>query len=199
MRFKLFGSEIYISFLFGAVVVIMIATDKTGLILPSLFSICAHETGHLFAMWLYECQPKRIKLIPASVQIVNGKILSEKAETMVALFGPLVNIILFFSLYVNYLLFKTELSLNSAFINLVIALFNLIPIIGLDGGTVLKNRLLKTKSHETALKIMRLITVFVSLIIILVAIVLTVKDKLNISLYIMGAYFLIIALLRQSF
>ena len=59
LKFRLFGTEVYISFLFMAVITIMLATDRTGLILPSLFAIIMHEAGHLFAMWLLECAPKQ--------------------------------------------------------------------------------------------------------------------------------------------
>ena len=46
MRFKLLGTEFYVSFLFSAVITAMIAFDRTGYILPLLFAIVMHELGH---------------------------------------------------------------------------------------------------------------------------------------------------------
>ena len=34
--------------------------------------IILHEIGHLFAMWLFECSPKKINLVPQSIEIVRG-------------------------------------------------------------------------------------------------------------------------------
>lgn len=59
MKFKFLGIEIYVSFLFAAILVIMLATDRTGLLLPSLFAIFVHEAAHLFAMWIVDCTPKK--------------------------------------------------------------------------------------------------------------------------------------------
>ena len=69
MKIRFLGTEIYISFLFMALICIMLATDRTGLLMPTLFAVLMHEIGHLFAMWLLDCEPKQIRLIPASVQI----------------------------------------------------------------------------------------------------------------------------------
>ena len=69
MRFKLFGTEFYISFLFAAVITAMLAFDRTGFILPLFFAVLVHELGHLTAMWVLDCAPKRIRLIPAAVEI----------------------------------------------------------------------------------------------------------------------------------
>ena len=117
MRFKLLGTEFYISFLFAAVITAMIAFDRTGYILPLLFAVLMHEGGHLAAMWILDCAPKRVRLVPASVEITAKMTVSHKNEIAVALCGPLVNIILFITFGLNYLVYKRSLSLiwNGAF------------------------------------------------------------------------------------
>ena len=55
MKFRLLGTEFYVSFLFAAVITAMIAFDRTGYILPLLFAIVMHELGHLTIMWLLDC------------------------------------------------------------------------------------------------------------------------------------------------
>ena len=197
MRFKLFGTEIYISFLFAALVTVMLATDKTGLMLPALFAVTVHEMGHLFAMWVSECNPKRIKLIPASIQITSSVTKRYKTDIWVATCGPAVNIILFFTLYFNYLAYKNEITLYYGLLNLVIGLFNLLPVNGLDGGTILFSLLCRKRELASATLIMRIITVASAVILIALAVILTVKHKLNISLYIMGIYFFIMSLMKM--
>ena len=143
MRFKLFGTEIYISFLFAAVIAVMLACDRTGLALPSLFAVFMHEAGHLFCMWALDTSPKSVRLIPASVQITRSITSSYKKDTAVALCGPIVNFVLFASLYFNYLAFGNKATLCYALLNLIIGVFNMLPVKGLDGGTVLYSILAK--------------------------------------------------------
>ena len=197
MRVKLFGTEVYISFLFAAVVTVLLATDRTGMILPSLFAIIMHEIGHLFAMWALDCAPKRVKLIPASVQITASFTKGYKNDIIIAICGPLVNFLLFFTLYLNYLAFKNKITLCYALINLIIGLFNSLPVKGLDGGTVLFSILVKRKDYNKAVLILRAVTVGVALSIIVVAVLLTVKNKINLSLYIIGIYLFIMSILKM--
>ncbi len=197
MRFKLLGTEIYISFLFAAVVTVLLATDRTGLILPALFAIVMHELGHLFAMWATECAPKRIKLIPASVQITNSFSKQYKNDIIIAVCGPLVNFILFFTLYFNYFAFKNENTLYYALINLLIGIFNSLPVWGLDGGTVLFSILAKRYDLNRATLTVKIITFITAIGVIVGAVVLTIRGKLNLSLYIVGIYLFISAIIKM--
>ncbi len=197
MKFKLFDTEIYISFLFSAAVTIMLLTDKTGYMLPALFAIILHEIGHLFMMWILECSPKRIKLIPASVQITAPFQKRYRNDFLVAASGPTVNILLFLTLYFNYLAFGNEVTLYFALLNLVIGLFNLLPVKGLDGGTILFCILEKYKGPDKAAVILKIITIVLAMATILTAVTLTVRGKINISIYIMGIYLFVMSLLKN--
>ena len=108
MRFRIFGTEFYVSFLFAAVITAMLAFDRTGFILPLLFAVLIHELGHLVAMWILDCAPKRIRLVPAAVEITTKIQSGGKYEIFIALCGPTVNLLLFASLFVNYLAFGND-------------------------------------------------------------------------------------------
>lgn len=196
MRFKLFGTEIYISFLFAAVISVMLATDRTGMALPSLFAVLMHEMGHLFCMWILDNSPKSVKLIPASVQITSSFSGSYKKDLTVALIGPCVNIVLFFTLYFNYLVFKNETTLYFAVVNLIIGVFNLLPVKGLDGGTILFCLLSKRYDYSRCCLIIKALTFGIALITLITAVILTINGKINISLYIIAIYLFITILLK---
>ncbi len=197
MRFRFLGTEIYISFLFGAVIAIMLATDRTGLALPSLFAVFMHEVGHLFCMWVMDVEPKSVRLIPASVQITRSVGISYKKDITVALVGPIVNFVLFLSLYFNYLAFENKITLYYALLNLIIGLFNMLPVKGLDGGTVLFSLLAKRMDYNKACVILRLVTLLFAAITLVVAITLTVRGTVNISVYIIGIYLLVMSLIKM--
>ncbi len=197
MKFKLFGTEIYISFLFLAMVTVMIAFDKTGLILPTLFSVICHEAGHLFCMWALGSTPKRIKLIPACVQITDSIVRRYKIDNAVSLCGPMVNILLFFVFYINYSIWKSEPVLIFAFLNLILGLFNLLPVKGLDGGRILHNIIAQKRDIARADLILKLLGFIFAAIFIILAVVLHLKGKINVSIYILGIYFLVLSLSKK--
>lgn len=197
MKFKLFGTEIYISFLFLAMVTVMIAFDKTGLIVPTLFSVLCHELGHLFCMWALGSTPKRIKLIPASVQITDSITSRYKTDNIVSLCGPLVNILLFAVFYINYSIWGNTQVLIFALLNLILGLFNLLPVKGLDGGRILHNIIVQKRDIARADLILKFSSILFAILLIAFAIFLNLKGKINISVYILGIYFLVISLSKK--
>lgn len=197
MRFKLFGTEIYLSFLFMAVITLMLAFDKTGLILPTLFAVFLHETGHLFMMWLRGLSPKRIKLIPASVQITNAFTKGYSSDIVIALAGPMANLLFFGVFYYNHICYGNLGTLYFALLNLVIGGYNLLPIRGLDGGTVLYCILCRFCEVNKAELVLKLVSVFFGVVVIFAAVTLHFRGKLNLSLYIMGIYILVTSIMKR--
>lgn len=197
MRIKLFSCEIYISFFFAATITVLLATDRTGLLMPTLFAVLLHETGHLFAMWVLDCAPKQIKLIPASIQITSPITPRYRNDIIIALSGPITNIILFIVFYLNFLGFKNDFSLYCAIINLAIGLFNLLPVLGLDGGTIVYSLIAKKTNPDRAAVYLKIITALFAVITLAAACFLTVKGKINITLYIIAIYLAVIAIIKK--
>ncbi|MBO4467707.1 MAG: site-2 protease family protein [Clostridia bacterium] len=197
MRFRIFGTQVYVSFLFFAVITVMLAFDRTGYCLPCLCAAAFHEIGHLFAMWISDCQPKAIRLVPASVSIISDFPRKKYGEFFIALSGPLFNIVLFCSLIINYRMTASEISFKYAVISLVIGLFNLLPVKGLDGGTILMLIIEKAAgSREKAEAVTKIITVIIGLLLLFVGAFLIIGGRINISIIIMGLYILICGFLR---
>ena len=197
MRFRLFGTQVYVSFLFTAIIAFMIATDRTGLILPTLFAVTVHETGHLFAMWVTECEPKSVRLIPASVQIVRKMSPKRNGEISVSVMGPVANLLLFAVLYANYRLFGNRHILEFAFLNLIICLFNLLPVSGLDGGTILKEILVKKISEQKANIIITATSLFTAAAAVILGVVTAHNSNFNISIFVVAIYITVCALLKK--
>lgn len=196
MRFKAFGTEFYISFLFAAVITAMLAFDRTGFILPLLFAVLIHELGHLAAMWVLDCAPKRVRLVPAAVEITTKIGGGGKYEIIIALCGPAVNLLLFATLFVNYLAFNNDSYLTSGLINLLIGLFNLLPVTGLDGGTVLFNILCRKTEPSRAALIMRIINFSVAAAALIAAVTLCFKGQFNLSFFILALYLAVMSIIK---
>lgn len=107
-----------------------------------------HELGHLLCGILVGMKPSSIKVMPFgfsisfrpdieeyNYKILNGNIIALK-KIVIALAGPLVNLI-FIILFYNSNLNIIDKQMI-IFSNLVILIFNILPIYPLDGGRILK-------------------------------------------------------------
>lgn len=110
-----------------------------------------HELGHMIAGILLGFKPEKLEIMPYGVsvgfnikckdynkKIKNGNMLAIK-KLIIALAGPLTNFIItiiFLMANINFFGIQRELVIYS---NILIGIFNLIPIYPLDGGRAIKN------------------------------------------------------------
>ncbi len=197
MKFSLFGTKIYVSFLFSATLSLMLATDRTGLMIPTLFAVLIHETGHLFSMWASDCAPKEIRLIPASVQIVEKYGVPIKKQWGIIICGPLANIAVSVAIFINFYLTGSEISFKFALLNAVMAAFNLLPVSGLDGGRLLELLLSRKTDLYTAARTVNIITIVMSITICVAGVVLVIRGNVNLSVFILALYLFMCAVIKR--
>ncbi len=122
----------------------------------TLFCALLHELGHYFAARICRATPTRIVIYPfgADIALPSG-LRSYKSDIFIALSGPTLNLIL--------LVLGIILSLGEFFCacNLALAFINLLPIRGLDGGTILHNALLSFLMPKTAERVLLGVTFIV--------------------------------------
>lgn len=175
----------------------MLAVDRTGFIIPTLFAIFIHESGHLLAMWAADCQPKAIRLIPTSVQIIRGFSPKKCGEIAITACGPMANLVIFGVLLANYFIFKSEQSLTFAVLNFAIAIFNLMPVTGLDGGVLLTVAIAKFTDIYKAERIVCIITAVFAVVVFLLGVYLWVSGTVNISVFIVAVYLGVCSLIKK--
>ncbi|MDE7261936.1 MAG: site-2 protease family protein [Oscillospiraceae bacterium] len=105
----------------------------TGEALPAaVLSALAHETGHLLALGLAGARVERIRLTAFGAEIqADTRYLPYPREILCTLAGPAVNLAL---AVVFARLLGDDLA---AGVNLVLGVFNLLPVPALDGGRIL--------------------------------------------------------------
>jgi len=186
-----FKTNISVKFSFLAVVALLTLSETSVSVFMSLISCFLHETGHLISMFLFGVKVKKIILYGAGIKIVRGYSLKEKRkEFFILISGCLMNIIMF----LLFFFLKGESFKTFAVINLVTAIFNIIPIKSLDGGAIL---LLLTENKPRTFPVINLITTVITPLLAVVFILVFSRFRINPSLIISGIYFFIFSLMEN--
>jgi len=156
-----------------------------------IFIICIiHELGHVFFSYVFKYEIESIELFPfGGLTTSNKKINSSINKDIIINFGG----IMFQSIFILFLYFfreKINIITYNLFItyNFVLIIFNLLPIIPLDGNNIIHLLLEKIFSYQISYQINFIISI-ISLIIFLI---------IN-YVYHIDNYFIISFLLYKSF
>lgn len=143
-----------------------------------------HETGHLLVMKFYKCLPSEIRFIPGSVQICSPVCLG-KPTVLILFAGPLFNLML-------YAVFRLlGIFTQFADINLIYAVFNLLPFYGFDGGGIIEEFIIRKKGAVFAQKVLKAVTIAGACVIFFIAMLMTVLGFANFSVCIVFLYLIL--------
>ena len=172
----------------------MIYIDRSGMIIPALLAAALHDAGHLFALWIYDCPPLRIELVPAAVRIIRRGVSARENVTVTALSGPAVNLAFAFCAGLNYMLYRKSFTLYFTAVNAALGLFNLLPARGLDGGTVLYHIIEKRFSPYAAEAATKSVSLILAAAALVGGVYLYTKGRLNLSVFTAALYLIFCAL-----
>ncbi|MBP3706641.1 MAG: hypothetical protein J6J13_05295 [Clostridia bacterium] len=198
MEIKLMGTKIYISFLFWALICFMIALDRTGYIFHLIIAVTIHEAAHLLMMWMCNCGPKSVRLIPASVQIVRSASRKKYGEELIAAAGPIANILVGSVFLIDFFISDKLWILEFALINFCTAAFNLLPVWGLDGGLIISCIISrKTNDPYKGERVVRIISLFFGAFFFFLGVFFCLWDKTNLSFFAIAIYLILSSLIKQ--
>ncbi len=151
--------ERVLPFLF--LILLMLAFDAVWMTVLTLLAAAVHELGHIGAAMLVGVNDMSVpRAVLTGLRLKPTRLLSYREEAVIALGGPLINLLLFAVLLPLCRLGEYVAAL--AAINLLTALSNLIPIRGFDGHRILIG-LLSLRLCATALdRVSRALTLGVS-------------------------------------
>lgn len=150
--------KIKIEFSFILLVLICLIFNKFVYLFNYLFALILHELAHLYVANKkgYSLQTFRIKMTGLVIEL--DKNVDEKDSFAINLAGPLFNIILAICCMAIYWIIPTSYMYLNVFCNtnLVLALFNLLPIWPLDGGKIFAGFFKKEKTFKIVDLILRI-------------------------------------------
>ena len=129
------------------VILIFLFTGQLKTYCIIMFFCFLHEFGHIITAKLFKMQIEKIEILPCGFSAsffsynLSGvpKVFSMQ-ELLVALAGPIVSLILALSFqYIDDTNFTIVTKQEIVYSNILILIFNLLPLYPLDGGRILKN------------------------------------------------------------
>ena len=129
------------------VILIFLFTGQLKTYCIIMFFCFLHELGHIITAKLFKMRIEKIEILPcgfsASFFSYNSSgfpNIFSMQELLVALAGPIVSLILALSFqYIDDTNFTIVTKQEIVYSNILILIFNLLPLYPLDGGRILKN------------------------------------------------------------
>ena len=158
-----------------------------------------HEGGHLLTMRALGYFPERIKILLFEISISDPSRQERTAREnlLIIFFGPAANFICVLPLFLLYLC-GTEKILPFAAANLSVGLFNLLPVMSLDGGQLLYILLSRRRTPGQAEKIVCRLTFICIFPLAALGFVVLFHSHYNFSLLFVCVYLVFTLLTRQE-
>jgi Zn-dependent protease len=124
--------------------------------------ILIHELGHFLAMRFYKYKDLSIFFIPLIGALASGQKdeISQKQKTIISLAGPLPGVVIGSGLIALSLVNENDFLWRTGAIFIFLNLFNLLPVLPLDGGQIIKNMFFQNNDK------INIVFVWISIIII---------------------------------
>lgn len=180
-------------FSFFAAVSLVILLNDNNYALYALFACLLHEFGHLIAMKITGQKIDSLIFYGAGIKILKQKCCQISGfinDAFVLSAGCFVN----FLIFLFCMVFKSDNTLLFGYINLIIGLFNMLPIHSLDGGALILlfiNRFYKSGTAINYEKYLKELNIF--LCISLMAVFFIIRCT-NITLYASVIYIIIMTM-----
>lgn len=168
-----------------------------------------HEMGHLICGLVVGFKPKALKIMPLGLsiefsvicnnynkKIKNANVLSLK-KMLIAIAGPLTNILVIFICLILRKYINIEMCSKIIYANILIAIFNLLPIYPLDGGRFLKCFLHIIKGNKKSIEYTNIVSNLCVIVITMLASI-TIYTYKNIAILFIIIYLWIITIMENK-
>ncbi|SDK57881.1 M50 family metallopeptidase [Natronincola ferrireducens] len=181
--FKLFGIVIKINYLLIPIWVFSIYYEYFHELILVMLVIVTHELAHSFVAIYYGVNVTEIELFPFGgvARAENYLDLDPFKEMVISIVGPIVNFVLLLIAIMiqSYITTQVDILLFFIFINLTIGLFNMLPILPLDGGRILRAYLSNKIGFKKATKFMIKLSKIIASSLFIISIYLGTKNTEN--------------------
>ena len=200
MKFKLFGVPVYFSYSsIGMLTLAVLASkDSSIIILVSLFSAVCHEAGHLYFISKFQGSVSAVNIYPFEVQIkASSQTCKFCEELVINLAGVTVNLCLAIIGKGLYMLSDVGLFEAVYICNVILLLFNLLPVRGLDGCNTLELVLQSFVNQALIQKTLNIISILITVPIMVAGLYLAVISVSNYTLLFIAIYLIVLIIYKE--
>lgn len=173
-----------------AIIIILIITKQIEIYVWLMLFAFIHEMAHTIVGLILKLKPKTLEIQPFGVGIIFESFEnSERNKIIIALAGPITNILI----ALIFIFIKIKVQTTIVYVNILLAMFNLIPIYPIDGGRIIKAILTTKKGKEKAETAINKVSNITLIIITLLSSILILVYK-NIGLFIIIIYLWILVM-----
>lgn len=177
--------EFDVSPAFALAAALIYLLDGQGIFALAVVSAAVHELGHYLTLCAFGARPYllRLEITGAAMYFDEGR-LSYGRELVAALAGPLAGLLLAFAAA-----FCGAHALSG--VSLLLSVFNLLPIGGLDGGRILYAALAMLTDPERALRVCFVVTALSAAAMLIIGVGLMIYVQSGGALVLAGAILLL--------
>lgn len=199
MTIDIKGTQLRLNFSFALVLTLMLLFCRRDIVIMCTLASILHECGHIFFMRIFYQKILSIDfgVFGISIERTAADNLSYKKECIIALGGIIINFILAFLCIMYYYLMGSVLPLYFAIINILIALFNCVPIEALDMGRALTCLFMIKLEPMRAQRVLDIISFSFVNILAVLCVVYTAAYNINVSLIAVTVYLYFITLFQK--
>lgn len=195
IEFKIGNIKICLHFSFFAIIALLLLIENMRYAIYGLYACIIHELGHLMMMQLVGVKTDKIVFYGAGIKIVlkRENILPFWKDILILISGCIINFMTFGIFW--FLSFDKQGLLVFSVINLLIGLFNLLPIKCFDGGKIVDLFIERFLPLEMIPKAKLAVKIICILLLLSILILFFINKNTNFTLYITLLYFLFSAML----
>lgn len=123
-----------------------------------------HELCHILTAGLFGRRMSVLKVLPAGfTALIEEGPCTRRQRILIYISGPMVNIAAFFAagLLNNLYLFKTDIVKHYSLINLMLGIFNLLPVYPLDGSKIMRELLAEYLGFRLSSRYLKRVSCFI--------------------------------------
>ena len=190
-KIKMFGVELSFHPLF-VIFALFLLYNNCFLFINYLIAMFIHEYAHSYVA--YKCGYKigNIKLLPFGICLnLNNCKITPIDEIKIALAGPMINLIVYLLILSCFWIYPPSFIIlyNFAFCNIIIAIFNLLPVMPLDGGRILVGALSNFWVRQKVVRICYVINCIVGSCLLILFVVML--PLINLTFLFLGLFIII--------
>ncbi len=203
MKLKLFGTQISASYTLLCLAAVCIILGIFDGFLWCFLSVLIHEAGHIVPMKIFGQMPQKIKISLFEITICDAHRIcrTPRENIIIIFFGPLANFICFIIFYLLYLF--SGKNNGSPFValavtNAFVGLFNMLPVLSLDGGQLMYIVLCRFFDNDVSRRAVNIATFLFIFPLSALGFLLLFHSKYNFSLLAVSMYLVMSLILRRE-